>query len=208
MRTSRARGRAVCSAGRSGLTTTVLAFAVAVAASGGLAGCATAEPAGGGGPGTAAPMGEPGVACVDWVSFETPREAAADAGAVLLGTVVEQAGTVRLFGVDANRWVLDVERVLERPEPLRDGAEPPPELEVAAGDRVHVVSTPETCTEGDAYPDGDPLDPATGLGGEGGAVIVLLSGAQEVQDPSLLTPYQGVVTPTAQGALPLEWPAP
>jgi hypothetical protein len=146
--------------------------------------------------------------CVDWVSFRTPREAAADAGAVLLGTVVERAGTARLFGVDANRWVLDVERVLERPEPARQGAEPPPELRVSAGDRISVVSTPETCTEGGAYPDGDPLDPATGLGGDDGVVIVLLSGAHEAEDPSLLTPYQGVVTPTVDGTLPRKWPAP
>lgn len=194
----------------------------AVAAATALAGCASAEPAGGGDPpGTAVPLATPeslpsgpqgGPACVDWISFESPGEAAAGAGAVLLGTVVEQAGTIELYGVDANRWTFDVERVLERPAPLQDGAVPPPALPVSAGDRITVVSTPETCTEGGAYPDGDPLDPATGLGDDDGTVVVILSGAWgdegDIEEPSLITPYQGVVTPTADGELPPEWPAP
>ncbi|MDR7380654.1 hypothetical protein J2S48_000169 [Promicromonospora iranensis] len=186
-----------------------------------LAACATAGPTGGEGPPGAAvsedapeplPTDPPGTTCLDWISFESPREAASAAGAVLLGTAVEQAGTVELYGVDANRWTFDVERVLERPEPLRTGAEQPPELPVSAGDRIPVVSTPETCTAGGAYPDGDPLDPATGRGAEDGTVIVILSGAWggegEIEEPSLITPYQGVLTPTADGALPPEWPAP
>jgi hypothetical protein len=206
MRTSRARRPAARSAVGPRLTTTVLTVAVVAAAAGGLAGCAAAEPVGGEDP--SEPRGGTGVTCVDWVSFESPREAAAGADAVLLGTVVEQAGTVELFGVDANRWVFDVEHVLERPEPVRDGADRPPGLPVSAGDRISVVSTPETCTDGGAYPEGDPLDPATGLGGEDGAVIAILSGAEGTEDLSLITPYQGVVTPVADGTLPQEWPAP
>lgn len=224
MRTSRARRPA----GRPASASRLFAAALAIAVTGGLAGCATAGPVGGGASVDGEPTGggpsgvaessvapeAPGVACVDWVSFGTPREAAAHAGAVLLGTVVERAGTVELFGVDANRWVVEVERVLERPEPPRDGGEPPPELPVSAGDRVPVVSTPETCTDGGAYPEGDPLDPATGLAGEDGAVIVILSGAwgdeapEGVEDPSLITPYQGVVPPAPGGTLPAKWPVP
>jgi hypothetical protein len=193
----------------------------------GLAGCASANPSGNpGGSGdpsgspvtTTDPMAEeplgspPGVACVDWVFFETPREAAADAGAVLRGTVVEQDGTEQVFGVDSNRWVFDVEEVLERPDPPRGGFEPPPELEVSAGERIAVVSTPETCSGDNLYPEGDPLDPATGRGDADGTVIVLLSGADDVEEgsasPRLITPYQGVLTPTADGTLPRKWPAP
>lgn len=215
------------------------------AMAGGLVGCADAGPAGGSpapaegaaeGGSEEAPEGavqetsddvleglpEGGVACVDWVRFLDPVEAASDAGAVLRGTVVERDGTARMFGVEAHRWLFEVEEVLERPAPgtsgVNPGAEPPPELEVSPGERVSIVSTPETCGGADdPYPGGDPLDPATG-GGTGtgdstGSVIVLLSGATDdgsTDEPvgfHLITPYQGVVAPEADGSLPTEWPA-
>jgi hypothetical protein len=153
--------------------------------------------------------------------FLTPAEAASDAGAVVLGKVVRHDGTARLYGVEANRWLFDVEKVLERPDPAGEranpAAEPPPELEVSAGEQVSVVSTPETCGGADsAYPGGDPLDPATGLGagsgGGAGSVIVLLSGSTDdgsTDEPvgfHLITPYQGVVLPTDEGGLPAKWP--
>src|SRR5690606_5159479 len=88
-------------------------------------------------------------------------------------------------------------------------------IEVRAGDTVAVVSTPETCTPGGAYPDGDPLDPATGLAAPDGTVIVLLSTASDEPDVvdgggvlHLVTPYQGVVAPDEDGALPATWPSP
>ena len=155
-------------------------------------------------------------ACVDWVRFETPSDAAADAGAVLRGTVVEQAGTAEMFGFDANVWTFDVEEVLERPDSGPDGREGVPELVVAPGDRISVLSTPETCIMPDEeYAGGDPLDPATGLGGASGALIVLVHGGdgmggEEHPDGAdilhLITPWQGVITPTADGALPPRWP--
>ncbi|MCP2265424.1 hypothetical protein APR03_002780 [Promicromonospora thailandica] len=197
-----------------------------------------------------AALGPAGEACVDWVTFETPADAAADASAVLLGTVVERDGTERLYGVDAHRWLVDVERVLEP----RDGtggtggsgeiwssrrdldvhhqisAQTPdlagavgavgaaaakaavaPGPLITAGERVAVLSTPETCTGGGAYPSGDPLDPASGLAGPDGTVVLLVTTATDVTDGggslSLLTPYQGVLTPAADGSLPAEWPA-
>ncbi len=160
------------------------------------------------------PPGSSATTCVDWVHFETPRDAAADSGAVLRGTVVEQEGTVQMYGAVANRWSFEVEDVLERPEPARTGMEPQPELRVAPGERISVVSTPETCGgQETVYPPGDPLDPATGLGGPDGTVIILLSAASGtgeggVEDPHLITPFQGVLTPAADGTLPQEWPAP
>lgn len=66
------------------------------------------------------------------------------------------------------------------------------------------MSTPETCTGGGLYPGGDPLDPATGLGGEDGSVIVLLSDGEGVLH--LITPFQGVLTPARDGSLPAAWP--
>jgi hypothetical protein len=220
MRSSRAQRAAV-------------AVLLTTALSGGLAGCA-GEGSSGGAAATnlsatapsaisssatasATPEAEQGSSsCVDWVRFETPSDAAADARAVLRGTVVERAGTADMFGFDANVWTFEVEEVLERPAPGPDAPEASPELVVAPGDRLSVISTPETCImPHEEYAGGDPLDPATGLGGESGTLIVLVSagdgtGADEHPDGAdllhLITPYQGVLTPTADGGLPAEWP--
>jgi hypothetical protein len=199
---------------RARLVAAISVVLLAAALSGGLTGCGAADPL--------TPSGETGrgantgtstgtsEACVDWVHFRTPDEAAADAGVVLRGSVVERDGTAPMFGAEANRWLFDVEKVLARPEPS-GGVEPPPEVEVSPGDRIAVVSTPETCSAGGPYPDGDPLDPATGPGGPGGSVIVLLSdgdGQGGEGDLHLITPFQGVLVPGAGGSLPGEWPAP
>jgi hypothetical protein len=150
-----------------------------------------------------------GAACVDWMRFVDPAEAASAAGAVLVGTVVERDGTADLYGVEAHRWLFDVEQVLERPDSEIPGWEPPEELAIAPGERISVVSTPETCGGRDsAYPAGDPLDPAT----DPGPVIVLLSGSTEDGSTDsevgfqLITPFQGVVPPEDDGTLPAEWP--
>ncbi|MFD6139127.1 hypothetical protein [Promicromonospora sp. NPDC060271] len=230
MRTTRAAARLIA---RSALRTAVVGASVAAVTAGGLAGCATEQQAGGAGPSgteeTADPSQDPSQdpasdplggssACVDWVLFETPAEAASDAGAVLRGTVVEQDGTARMYGVESNRWLVTVEEVLERPDPPSGRAQTQPELEVSAGEQIAVVSTPETCGEA-AYSGGDPLDPASGLGGADGSVIILLSAAlgdgmgdgsadeDDVDDFHLITPYQGVLTPAEDGGLPSKWPA-
>lgn len=186
---------------RPGRVASASAALAAAALSGWLTGCAAV-----GSTTTTATSGE---ACVDWVTFESPDDAAADAGVVLRGSVVEREGTAPLFGVEASRWLFDVEEVLERPEP-RGGVEPPPEVEVAVGERVAVVSTPETCSGGGLYPGGDPLDPATGLAAADGSVIVLLSdgdGQGGEGELHLITPFQGVLTPDEDGSLPAGWPA-
>lgn len=222
MRTTHARRSASRLISRSALTTAVVGAAVAAVTAGGLAGCAAAQPAGGAQPsGTGEtvdstpsqdPTGGSASACVDWVSFETPAEAAADAGAVLRGTVVEQDGTAQMYGVESNRWLVTVEEVLERPDPPSGRPRTQPELEVSPGEQIAVVSTPQTCS-GEAYLEGDPLDPASGLGGADGSVIILLSAAlgdgfgDDVDDFHLITPHQGVLTPAKDGSLPSKWPA-
>ncbi|MEU4387790.1 hypothetical protein [Promicromonospora sp. NPDC023805] len=171
---------------------------LAAALLGGVTGCAVL------GSTTTATSGE---ACADWVTFKSPAEAASGAGVVLRGSVVERDGTARFFGVDAHRWLFDVEEVLERPAPAND-VEPRPEVEVSPGERVAVVSTPETCTAGGLYPGGDPLDPATGLGDADGSVIVLLvdgDGQGGEGELHLITPFQGVLTPDLDGSLPAGW---
>ncbi|HEV6951755.1 MAG TPA: hypothetical protein VKY86_00760 [Promicromonospora sp.] len=182
-----------------------------------LAGCAGGQPGGRGSE----------EACVDWVRFDTPADAAADAAFVVRGRVLEQDGSARLHGAAAHRWLLEVDAVLV-PEPSPEEPDAGPAaahtavvpavvgpIEVRAGDTVAVVSTPETCTPGGAYPDGDPLDPATGLAAPDGTVIVLLSTASDEPDVvdgggvlHLVTPYQGVVAPDEDGALPATWPSP
>jgi hypothetical protein len=120
-------------------------------------------------------------------------------------------GSARAYGAEASRWLVQVEEVLERPDPPSGRPQTQPEVAVSPGERISVVSTPETCGAG-AYPGGDPLDPATGLTDADGSVILLLSasGAEsgEVDGLHLITPYHGVLTPTDDGALPSEWPAP
>jgi hypothetical protein len=99
-------------------TTALVALAIGAAAAGGLAGCAAEQATGGGAEPSAtvetaletAP--EPGEACVDWMRFGTPAEAAADAGAVLRGTVIERDGSARAYGAEASRWLVQVEEVL------------------------------------------------------------------------------------------------
>ncbi|MFE7508929.1 hypothetical protein [Promicromonospora sp. NPDC057488] len=215
--------------------TVVVTTALATVLAGGLTGCAAAGLPGGAANETAGETageqaGDPteeelleesldqmaGAACVDWVRFADPAEAASAAGAVLLGTVVERDGTAELYGVEAHRWLFDVEQVLERPDSEIPGWEPPEELKVSPGERISVVSTPETCGGRDsAYPAGDPLDPDPGSAADEGAgrVIVLLSGSTEDGSTDsevgfqLITPFQGVVPPEGDGTLPAEWPA-
>jgi hypothetical protein len=226
-RTQRAAARLIS---RSALRTAVVSASVAAVTAGGLAGCSAAQPAGGAKPSGTAETADStretqesqdqsgGSACVDWVFFDTPAEAASDAGAVLRGTVVEQDGTVQMYGVESNRWLVTVEEVLERPDPPSGRTQTQPELDVSPGEQIAVVSTPETCS-GEAYTGGDPLDPASGLGGADGSVIILLSAAlgDGMGDGSaegnaadgfhLITPHQGVLTPAEDGALPSKWPA-
>lgn len=202
-----------------------------------LAGCAGGQPGGRGSE----------EACVDWVRFDTPADAAADAAFVVRGRVLERDGSARLHGAAAHRWLVEVDAVLvpeadasgeiwgprrdlvvrgqistqtpdlDGPAAARTALVPAVvgPIEVRAGETVAVVSTPETCTSGGPYPDGDPLDPATGLAAPDGTVIVLLSTASDEPDVidgggvlRLVTPYQGVVTPDEDGALPATWPSP
>lgn len=124
------------------------------------------------------------VPCVDWVGFDTPQSAADDADAVVRGTAAGRDGTVRLFGVDAHAWTFEIDEVLSG----------------EVGDAVvRVASTPETCTEGGAYPEGDPLDAASEL-------LLLLDYDAEARVWRTITPYAGTVPPAPDGGLPTAWP--
>jgi hypothetical protein len=148
-----------------------------------LGGCGAADVVGEnlpGGPGGGGP-----VTCVDWVLHATPAEAARDNLAVR-GNVVGPAGTQRVWGVEGALWHVDVEAVL-----TGEGVEP--------GERITVLSTPETCSgDGEEYPAGDPLAV------EGEVVVILHDDAES--GLRTVTPFDGVVAPAPDGGMPERWP--
>lgn len=120
--------------------------------------------------------------CVDWVVFDTPVEAAADADAVVIGRMVEKAGSTRLYDQDVNVWRIEVAAWAKG-----DGAS-----------EIEVASSPRTCEPGSPYPDGDPLE-ATG------DIMVFV---RDVDGRfQTITGYQGVIAAPAGGQIPDEWPA-
>lgn len=126
--------------------------------------------------------------CVSWVTFETPAEALADADlAVVTEGRGRPGGTTDLFGVDARVHVVRVAEVLT-------GAG------VQVGQDLEVLSTPVTCTGGEVYPEGDPLDAP-------GPLVLLLHRDDAAAAWRTITPGQGVVPATDDGALPDAWPA-
>lgn len=81
--------------------------------------------------------------CVDWVHFETPQKLFDDAALVVVGKPVGKDGTASIYGYTAQIHLVEVETVLK-------GQPGPGPLLIA--------STPATCTGGNSYPQGDPLD--------------------------------------------------
>ncbi|MBX9244933.1 hypothetical protein ICW40_08935 [Actinotalea ferrariae] len=124
-------------------------------------------------------------ACVSWVDFATPADAAADADLVVVADGATPSGTRRTFGAEATVHTVVVREVLHG-------------TAAVVGEALEVVSTPVTCSgEADLYPGGDPL--ATD-----GTVVVLLH-----DDPAVgwrtMTPSAGVVTASPDGGLPDGW---
>jgi hypothetical protein len=81
--------------------------------------------------------------CVEWVRFEAPQDQYDQAGAVLIGKSVSRSGETSIYGYRATTHLVEVEQVLKG-DP---GDEP-----------VRISSMPQTCTGGESYPEGDPLD--------------------------------------------------
>lgn len=114
-----------------------------------------------GGPGTAEPTTEAAssdprstsstvagggaFSCVDFVFFANPQDQYDNAGLVLIGQSVSQDGQTTIYGHQATTHLVEVEQVLKG-----DPGE----------GNLRITSTPETCTAGGSYPDGDPLDTA------------------------------------------------
>jgi hypothetical protein len=128
--------------------------------------------------------GEPrSYSCVDWVWFDTPADAAADAEGVVIGDVVNTAGTVDSYGERANVWNVEVSEWIAGEGPST----------------IQVLSLPRTCEEGSPYPDGDPLD----TGDE--VMIFVRAGDGDLYET--VTGLQGVIPAPEASELPSEWPA-
>lgn len=120
------------------------------------------------------PSGGP-FACVEWVRFGTPQDQYEKAGAVLIGKSVGQAGETSIYGHKATTHLVEVEQVLKG-DP-GDG-------------NLRISSMPPTCTGGESYPDGDPLDTAQ---------RVIIFATKQGGEWFTMTPAQGVL-PFQQGA--------
>ncbi|MHC9046441.1 hypothetical protein ACYX8G_17780 [Microbacterium saperdae] len=119
--------------------------------------------------------------CIDWVWFETPADAAAESDAVLLGRIVDQAGTSNYLDIPATTWNVEVDSWLD------GGGE---------GDgEIVVTSLPRSC--------GDTRDIMSERQG-GEPVILFLRDASSGWE--IITPLQGVVPAGPDGGIPTVWP--
>lgn len=116
--------------------------------------------------------------CIDWVWFETPADAAAEADAVALGRIVEQAGSTRYLDIPATTWTVDVDSWL-----LGDGDA-----------EIEVTSLPRSC--------GDTGDVMAERQGE--TVVLFLR--DDPAGWQTVTPLQGVVSPGPDDGMPNTWP--
>lgn len=124
-------------------------------------------------------------ACVSWVDFQTPQDAYDDADVVLVGQSSPADGSVDMFGLAAAVHEIAIGGILKG--------------ELPDAGRVQVASTPVTCTGGDTYRDGDPLD-------TGGDLILFLRepGDDHGDVWHLITPFDGVFPVPDDGSLPFE----
>lgn len=119
-------------------------------------------------------------ACVDWVLFDSPADAAAEADGLVTGHVVQRSSPIRQYGVDVNVWTVEVDSWV-----------------IGSGDdEIHVASSPRTCESGSPYPDGDPLDTDEDVM----IFIQELDGRMQT-----LTGFQGVIPAPIDGNIPDAW---
>ena len=107
--------------------------------------------------------------CADWVQFQDPQDQFDRAGLVAVGKPVRQDGETSIYGYTARTHVVEVEKILK--------GEPGQET-------ILVSSMPQTCTGGESYPEGDPLDTKQ---------RVLIFATEQDNQWFTMTPSQGVV---------------
>ncbi|WP_298741070.1 hypothetical protein [uncultured Microbacterium sp.] len=118
--------------------------------------------------------------CIDWVYFESPADAEADADAVVVGTVESQSGATTYYDLPATTWNVNVDTW------IKGGA---------ASNDIVVTSLPKSCGE-----TGDNMADAVGTG----RVVLFLRDGDDGWET--LTPFQGIVPAGSDGDLPTEWP--
>jgi hypothetical protein len=114
-------------------------------------------------------------ACVEWVRFKTPQDQYDNAGVVLIGKSASGAGETIIYGHKATTHLVEVEQVLK--------GNP-------GEGNLRITSTPPTCTGGESYTDGDPLDTAE---------RVIIFASKQGDEWFTITPAQGVL-PFPQGS--------
>ena len=124
--------------------------------------------------------------CVSWIDVSDPQTAYDESEAVVIGTLEATKETVSLYGIQAAVHELTISEVVKG--------------DVEQTPTIRVASTPVTCTGGDTYPEGDPLDVE-------GEQIVFLNSPEPDGAWQLLTPYNAVLPAKADGTLPFETPA-
>ena len=115
--------------------------------------------------------------CVDWVWFQTPQAQYDQAEMVLIGRSVGSDGETSIYGYEATTHLIEVERVLKG-DP-GDGS-------------LRISSTPQTCTGGESYPEGDPLQTDK---------RVIIFATHQGDEWFTMTPAQGVL-PLPEGKEP------
>lgn len=127
--------------------------------------------------------------CRDWPAYATPQDALENADYVITADVTEKVGNETLFGAEAHTYSVSTEG-----------------LPVLKGDDLghtdlKVISTPQRCSGGDPYPDGDPLR-------ERQRVILFLTRDDPKGPWRTITPEHGVL-PADSGSkgLPDRWPS-
>ena len=143
----------------------VLAGAVAAASLLSLSGCAV--------PGLVTTS-----ACIDWVSFDTPADAATDADAVVLGSIAGQDGTTQYEGMTANIWTVEIEDWLKG----------------SGSETIDVVSLPRSC--------GDTEDGMAEFSDQDEVVLFLRSTDSGWEG---ITPWQQAML-SEDGGYPEAWP--
>lgn len=118
--------------------------------------------------------------CVSWIDVSDPQMAYDEAEAVIIGTSSATGKTANLYGVNAAVHEIEISEVVKGDD-------------LAGEPTVLVVSTPVTCTGGEIYPDGDPLDVE-------GELIMFLNRPESGGAWQLITPFDTVL-PAEDNAL-------
>jgi hypothetical protein len=125
--------------------------------------------------------------CGDWPVYATPRDALEQADWVVTADVGKEVGSETVYGAEAR-----VYSVRTMGLPLYKG-------DAVGHEDLKVISTPQKCSAGDPYPEGDPL-----LGQKRVILFLTRHGTEGLW--RTLTPTQGVLPATGDATLPDRWP--